>query len=1012
MRFAVRVLFLALCCLALAVLPAPCPAAQQAHPPAEWTVMVYLCGDNNLEFPAIMDLLEMEQAIPQNVEIVVLLDRHRGYTDIMGNWTGARLYRVRRATPFDIQAAADIKPGAPLPPGLASELLEDWGEVDMADPATLTRFITTAAAHFPAKRYALLPWNHGGGWPGLIQDEDGGNGRPGKGMMTVGQFIEAVKMGAATLPRKRFDLLKYDMCLMGQLDVLAATAPVADYAYASPPVEPSQSSDYLNVLPLFREGLTTEELARDMVDINVRYFTRVGRPAAFAAYDLARMGEVTERLRGLTEGLRGLAETRFKELTRATCFATHYEDLMEDLKRGPKAYSSVVLEDWLGRLEREVPGVPADDIRRLREAVSRLVFRAGATPDMQTSKGVTLYIPLRREYENPAYRSMPFARASGMAAYLSALYTAQDTLGKAAPRVHNVALGAPRLKPGRDGRNDADFDILPLDHLTPFARNVVRFDVTGTGILMTRLMQFEQRGEQRFLNYVQLVADHNRPGARKDSGNVFNEISPVYNDGTTTIMRELSATYKVTNGQTLGDITITNVSASRELDKNVSVGFGLYRDATTGGQEVPVQVTFSNQLNVPIKVMAYQTDAQGKVTGARGIDLRSDGVFRPAVNVLDANFNESRVYGPPLPLSGGTLLLTMDMVDDGAQVGYIIQAQTMNGQRAHAVSPTLPVRRDPAQVALRDNALHNGGANLAGRYAMVQFATVGTEVDALPTFQVVSFTPGSPFPRWELRDGQQLKGKGPMVWLDAGVPQIYLHKDSSMPAVPLGETAEILYAFLKGQGPERLWYCIGMGDGTRWAFVPLEQYRGGMLDGVWVSKTERWEFNGHTVRLSRDGHTGKGTFRMDGHVLHTIGMPFDEYAVYLDREHGRLTLMAREGVASILTREGGPQKPVPSATGQGGGNAPAGRELVGNWVSGPETGQARLSITPVPNTPYYNLRLLSQGQGETVCTFAVRGQELLATFRNNTRTIIRYALADGRLTLYFPNMPEITFTRQ
>ena len=224
-----------------------------------------------------------------------------------------------------------------------------------------------------------------------------------------------------------------------------------------------------------------------------------------------------------------------------------------------------------------------------------------------------------------------------------------------------------------------------------------------------------------------------------------------------------------------------------------------------------------------------------------------------------------------------------------------------------------------------------------------------------------------------------------------------------MPAVPLGETVEILYAFLKGQGPERLWYCIGMGDGTRWAFVPLEQYRGGMLDGVWVSKTERWEFNGHTVRLSRDGHTGKGTFRMDGHVLRTVGMPFGEYAVYMDREHGRLTLMAREGVASILTREGGPQKPAPQAMGQG---------LVGNWVSGPETGHARLTISQVPDTPYYNLRLLSQGQGETACTFAVRGQELLATFRNGSRVVIRHALADGRLTLYFPNMPEITFTRQ
>ena len=498
------------------------------------------------------------------------------------------------------------------------------------------------------------------------------------------------------------------------------------------------------------------------------------------------------------------------------------------------------------------------------------------------------------------------------------------------------------------------------------------------------------------------------PGARKNSGNTLNDISPVYNDGTTTIMREVGVKYKVSNGQTLGDITINNTSASFDIDKNVSVGFGLYRDPTTGGQEVPVQVTFSNLLRMPIKTIAYQVDTQGRVTGTHGIDLRSDGVFRPAVTVLDANFKERRVYGQPMPLTGGTLLLTVDMLNDSSQVGFIIQAQTMNGKRTHAISPTLPVRHDPTQVALRDNAIRNGGANLAGRYAMVQLATSGTDLDALPTFQTVTFTLGQPFPRWELHNGKNLVGSGPMVWVDAGVPQISVHKDSSMPAIPLGGLVQTWYAFLKGQGAERIWYCIGMGDGTRWAFVPLEQYEGTPLEGVWTSKTERWEFKGNTVQLTRDGHTGKGTFTLNGHILNASNMPAPEYAVYVDKEHGRLTLITREGVASMLTREGG-QPPAPK---QPVALLPAGQQLVGNWVSGPETGHARLSIMPVQGTPFFNMRLVSQGQGETVCTFAVSGQELLATFRDGSRAVIRFTLMNRQLTLYFPNMPEIHFTRQ
>ena len=229
-----------------------------------------------------------------------------------------------------------------------------------------------------------------------------------------------------------------------------------------------------------------------------------------------------------------------------------------------------------------------------------------------------------------------------------------------------------------------------------------------------------------------------------------------------------------------------------------------------------------------------------------------------------------------------------------------------------------------------------------------------------------------------------------------------------MSAIPLGGLVQTWYAFLKGQGPERIWYCIGMGDGTRWAFVPLEQYKGNPLEGVWTSKTERWVFKGNTVQLTRDGHTGQGTFSLVGHILSASNMPAPEYAVYVDKEHGRLTLITRQGVASILTREGGPspasQQPVALL--------PAGQQLVGNWVSGPETGHARLSIMPVQSTPFFNMRLVSQGQGETVCTFAVSGQELLATFRDGSRAVIRFTLLSQQLTLYFPNMPEIRFTRQ
>ena len=292
-----RLLFLVSLLLALVSVGATASAQKQ---PVEWTVMVYLDGDNNLEHSALMDMLEMEQSLPEDVEVVVRVDRHKAHSDVLGNWSGTRLYRVRRGEPFDIKKAA-MGLNVPLPKDFASELLEDWGEADMADPATLVRFIRTVAEHFPAKRYALIPWDHGSGaaLAGMLNDEDGG-----KGSMSLRDFARAVHQGAQFLPRKRFDLVKYELCLMGQLDVLYETVPLADYAFASPPVEPCQGSDYLSILPMFRKDVTTRDLLAHMVDMNIAYYTDLGRPAAFSAYDLSAMAEVNVKLLRLSQKLK------------------------------------------------------------------------------------------------------------------------------------------------------------------------------------------------------------------------------------------------------------------------------------------------------------------------------------------------------------------------------------------------------------------------------------------------------------------------------------------------------------------------------------------------------------------------------------------------------------------------------------------------------------------------------------------------------------------------------------
>ena len=56
----------------------------------EWTIMVYMSADNNLEANAIADFLEMEQGITGDMNIIVLMDRPKKGINFYDNSGHAR----------------------------------------------------------------------------------------------------------------------------------------------------------------------------------------------------------------------------------------------------------------------------------------------------------------------------------------------------------------------------------------------------------------------------------------------------------------------------------------------------------------------------------------------------------------------------------------------------------------------------------------------------------------------------------------------------------------------------------------------------------------------------------------------------------------------------------------------------------------------------------------------------------------------------------------------------------
>ena len=179
--------------IALLVLLSTLTGSALAAPPAKWTVMVYISGDNNLEDYVVQDI-ETELAptgSSASVQVIALADRGPGYDTSYGDWQTTKLFHVIQNMKADPVNAVD------------------WGERNMGDPQTLIEFVTWTKANYPADHYALYFWGHGWNWhPGVVMQDDTNN-----------DTLDMDEVEAA-LPSIGFiDMVGFDGCNMASIEV-------------------------------------------------------------------------------------------------------------------------------------------------------------------------------------------------------------------------------------------------------------------------------------------------------------------------------------------------------------------------------------------------------------------------------------------------------------------------------------------------------------------------------------------------------------------------------------------------------------------------------------------------------------------------------------------------------------------------------------------------------------------------------------------------------------------------
>ncbi len=232
----------------------------------EWTFMVYLDGDNDLDYYAYLNTADMMTVgSTDDVNVVVFWDRYDGV---------ANLYRV------DLGQLVELT-GFGL----------NGVEVNMGAVSTLKEFVHYTTDLYPANHYALILWDHGDDHRGCCWDE-----HP-EDHLTHQKISEAL----SGFP---LDILAFDACVEGMIEVVYEyvwSGLDINYVVATEGYVPYEGFPYIPMLTALTSNPTlgAYDFSVVMVDSYIEFYESL-RPAArlveLASIDMESVESIVQQL--------------------------------------------------------------------------------------------------------------------------------------------------------------------------------------------------------------------------------------------------------------------------------------------------------------------------------------------------------------------------------------------------------------------------------------------------------------------------------------------------------------------------------------------------------------------------------------------------------------------------------------------------------------------------------------------------------------------------------------------
>lgn len=362
-----------------------------ANGPAEWTIMYWINGKNNLAAYVDPDLNHMEEVGSSDKLKIIAEVGKEGQGSV-------KRYLMQK----DNQ-----------PTTVTSPVIGDMGHEDMGDWRKLAEFGKWVKTAYPAKRYMLSIWNHGSGWlqgrpqaqqapkehdlskAGISYDDESGN------------HISTTEMAQALAEMGGVDIYASDACLMQMAEVAYEIRDQAQVILGSQDNEPAVGWNYASYLgPLAANpGMSAAALGRAYTTAFQDSYALLGRTTTISALDAGTFRDFIPVINAWTAAMMQADEG----------------ELVRRARQGVQSYSNtdnIDLADFIRRVNEETRN---ENVRgaggELISFIQGRMVTSNATNGSRVagSNGLAVYLPTRTF--NEEYAQLAWARDSSWPAF-------------------------------------------------------------------------------------------------------------------------------------------------------------------------------------------------------------------------------------------------------------------------------------------------------------------------------------------------------------------------------------------------------------------------------------------------------------------------------------------------------------------------------------------------------------------------------------------------------------------